>query len=91
MNRPDPERPVSSDIDALVHRIVMNELETLQQAFSEGAEFAVAGSETAKGRVSHRLECPVLEPQLDRHSGWDDRHRSRLAATPISGCSCRCS
>ena len=82
MERPDPVLPASSNTDALVHRIVMNELETLRQAFGDGAEFAVAGSETSKGRVLHRLECPVLEPHLDRHSRWDDRHRTRLDGDP---------
>ncbi|WP_448005145.1 hypothetical protein [Agromyces bauzanensis] len=82
MERPDPERPASSETDALVNRIVANELETLRQSFGEGAEFAVAGTESSRERVLHRLECPVLEPHLDRHTRWDDRHRSRLGSDP---------
>lgn len=82
MERTDPEQPASRDTDALVDRIVAHELEALRQAFDEGAEFAVAGSESARERVLHRLECSVLEPHLDRHSRWDDRHRIRLDGDP---------
>ncbi len=84
MERPDPERPASSETDTLVNRIVADELETLRQAFGDGAEFAVAGADTGRDRerVLHRLECSVLEPHLDRHSRWDDRHRARLGSDP---------
>ncbi|WP_448810449.1 hypothetical protein [Agromyces bauzanensis] len=61
-------------------RIVSEELDALREAFGTGAEFAVAGTESSRERVLHRLECPVLEPHLDRHSRWDDRHRAHLSA-----------
>lgn len=65
------------DIDALVERIVSHELEVLRQAFTDGAEFAI----TRAGRrdeTLHRLECPSLEPALDRRARWTEEHRRRL-------------
>ncbi|MFE5672096.1 hypothetical protein ACFQ58_10880 [Agromyces sp. NPDC056523] len=62
----------------LVDRIVAEELATLRRAFGEGAEFAV----TRAGRrdeTLHRLECPAVEPHLDRRARWTDEHRRRLA------------
>lgn len=66
------------DIDTLVERIIADELDELRRAFSDGAEFAV----TRAGRrdeTLHRLECPSLEPALDRRSRWTDEHRRRLS------------
>lgn len=67
----------SHETDTLVEQIVAHELEALRQAFGEGAEFAV----TRVGRrdeTLHRLECPALEPHLDRRARWTDEHRRRL-------------
>jgi hypothetical protein len=66
------------DLDALIDGIVAAELETLRQAFREGAEFAL----TRPGRrdeTLHLLECPALEPMLDRRARWTEEHRRRLA------------
>lgn len=82
MERPESAQHPSGETDELVARIVAAELEALRQAFGEGAEFAVTGTDSSRERMLHRLECPVLEPHLDRHSRWDDRHRSRLADHP---------
>lgn len=79
MDRTEPAQSPSSETDALVARIVAEELHALRQAFGQGAEFAVTGTESSRERVLHRLECPVLEPHLDRHARWDDRHRARLS------------
>ncbi|MBM7505186.1 hypothetical protein ACFPER_14035 [Agromyces aurantiacus] len=71
--------PAAEDLDALLKRIVADELETLRLAFDAGAEFAV----TRAGRrdeTLHRLECPALEPHLDRRARWTEEHRERLAA-----------
>lgn len=65
------------DIDALVERIIADEVEVLRQAYTDGAEFAI----TRAGRrdeTLHRLECPSLEPALDRRARWTDEHRRRL-------------
>lgn len=65
--------------DPLVARIVADELEALRRAFGQGAEFAV----TRAGRrdeTLHRLECPALEPHLDRLARWNAAQRRRLAA-----------
>ena len=75
--RGDAEPP--HETDALVEQIVGSELAALREAFGEGAEFAV----TRAGRrdeTLHRLECPALEPHLDRRARWTDEHRRRLAA-----------
>ena len=69
----------SHETDTLVEQIVAHELDALRQAFGEGAEFAV----TRVGRrdeTLHRLECPALEPHLDR------RARSRSIARTGSRC-----
>ena len=69
----------SHDADTLIERIVAHELEALRQAFDQGAEFAV----TRAGRrdeTLHRLECPALEPHLDRRARWTEEHRRRLAS-----------
>ncbi|MGR0219534.1 hypothetical protein [Agromyces sp. ZXT2-6] len=65
------------DTDALVERIVADELDALRRAFDDGAEFAI----TRVGRrdeTLHRLECPALEPALDRRARWTEEHRRRL-------------
>jgi hypothetical protein len=66
------------ELDALIEGIVTAELEALRQAFTEGAEFAL----TRAGRrdeTLHLLECPSLEPMLDRRARWTDEHRRKLA------------
>ena len=66
------------DLDALVEEVIAGELEALRAAFAEGAEFAL----TRAGRrdaTLHLLECPALEPQLDRRTRWTPEHRRRLA------------
>jgi hypothetical protein len=63
----------------MVEQIVASELAALRRAFGEGAEFAV----TRAGRrdeTLHRLECPALEPHLDRRARWTEEHRRRLVA-----------
>lgn len=73
------DAPPGIEADVLVERIVAEELERLREAFGAGAEFAV----TRAGRrdeTLHRLECPALEPHLDRRARWTDEHRTRLAA-----------
>lgn len=75
----EPQTQDPGALDALLDRIVEEELATLRRAFDEGAEFAV----TRAGRrdeTLHRLECPSLAPHLDRRARWTDEHRQRLAA-----------
>ena len=75
----EPLEHDTADLVELVDRIVAEELETLRRAFGEGAEFAI----TRAGRrdeTLHRLECPSVEPHLDRRARWTDEHRRRLAA-----------
>lgn len=72
---------IVDDIDGLVERIIADEVETLRRAFSDGAEFAI----TRAGRrdeTMHRLECPSLEPALDRRARWTDEDRRRLSEDP---------
>jgi len=76
----EPPEPGRSDTDALVDRIIAEELRALRQAFSQGAEYAVTHMETPRERMLHRLECPALEPHLERHALWTDHHRRRLDA-----------
>lgn len=67
------------ELDSLVDEIITAELESLRRAFGEGAEFAL----TRAGRrdeTLHLLECPALEPMLDRRSRWTEEHRRRLAS-----------
>ncbi|GGI47440.1 hypothetical protein BCL57_002137 [Agromyces flavus] len=75
----EPQEHDTADVVELVDRIVAEELEALRRAFGEGAEFAI----TRAGRrdeTLHRLECPSVEPHLDRRARWTDEHRRRLAA-----------
>lgn len=68
----------TNELDALIDGIVAAELDTLRRAFREGAEFAL----TRPGRrdeTLHLLECPALEPMLDRRARWTEEHRRRLA------------
>ncbi|MEI5583264.1 MULTISPECIES: hypothetical protein [unclassified Agromyces] len=65
----------------LADAVIAEELRALRQAFGDGAEFAL----TRAGRrdeTLHRLECPALEPHLDRAARWTDEHRRRLARDP---------
>jgi hypothetical protein len=74
-----PTAPPPLDSLALADEIIAEELRTLREAFSAGAEFAL----TRAGRrdeTLHRLECPALEPHLDRPTRWTAEHRRRLAA-----------
>lgn len=66
------------ELDSLIDGIVAAELDALRQAFREGAEFAL----TRAGRrdeTLHLLECPSLEPMLDRRARWTEEHRRKLA------------
>ncbi len=50
----------------------------MRAAFGSGAEYAVTHMESPRERTLHRLECPALEPHLDRHAQWTADHRRRL-------------
>ncbi|HEU4757798.1 MAG TPA: hypothetical protein VFS72_14100 [Agromyces sp.] len=65
--------------DPIIARIVADELDALRRAFGEGAEFAVIRA-GRRDETLHRLECPALEPHLDRRARWTDAQRRRLAA-----------
>jgi hypothetical protein len=67
------------ETDPLVARIVADELDALRRAFGEGAEFAVLRA-GRRDETLHRLECPALEPHLDRPARWNAAQRRRLAA-----------
>ena len=67
-------------VDALVEQIITEELVALRRAFVAGAEYAVTHVESPQERMIHRLECPSLEPHLDRRSRWTAGHRRRLHA-----------
>jgi hypothetical protein len=81
---PDPAslRLVEADaeVDAIVAQVIADELELMRTAFGSGAEYAVTHIESPRERMLHRLECPALEPHLDRHAQWTAEHRRRLAA-----------
>ena len=72
----------SLELDALVDRIVAEEFDALRMAFLGGAEFAVTRMASPRERVLHRIECVVLDPQLDRRSQWTRARRDRLAVDP---------
>ena len=77
-----PLRVVEADgeVDAIVAQVIADELERMRAAFGSGAEYAVTHMESPRERMLHRLECPALEPHLDRHAQWTAEHRRRLAA-----------
>src|SRR5512139_3319384 len=77
---PAPPRPVRDVADVLLDRVIAEESELLHQGFLAGAEFAVTRMESERERVLHRLECSVLEPQLDRRAQWTEARRARLLA-----------
>lgn len=77
---PAPARPARDEADVLLDRVIMEESEALHQGFLAGAEFAVTRMESVRERVLHRLECSVLEPQLDRRVQWTESRRKRLLA-----------
>ena len=70
------------ELDGLVDRIIADELDAMRSAFGEGAEYAVTHMESPRERTLHRLECPALEPYLDRHAQWTEHHRRRLTTNP---------
>ena len=74
-----PSWPVGDEGRALVEHVISEEFAALRDAFRTGAEFAVTRMETPRERMLHRLECPALEPYLDRRAQWSDQHRKRLA------------
>lgn len=73
-------RPVRDVADVLLDRVIAEESEVLHQGFRAGAEYAVTRMDSERERVLHRLECSVLEPQLDRRAQWTDARRARLLA-----------
>ena len=70
------------EAEAHVDRIIAAELDAMRAAFGEGAEYAVTHLESPGERMLHRLECPAIEPHLDRHAQWTAEHRRRFAADP---------
>ncbi len=74
--------PAGDEATAQVDRIIAAELDAMRAAFGEGAEYAVTHLESPREGVLHRLECPALEPHLDRHAQWTAEHRRRFAADP---------
>jgi hypothetical protein len=76
----EPVLPARTEAEVLVDRVIAEELATLREAFSLGAEFAVTRMESPRDRVMHRLECLALEKYLDRDSQWSGHHRERLVA-----------
>lgn len=76
----EPVLPVRTEPEAIIDRVIAEELATLREAFGLGAEFAVTRMESPRARVMHRLECPALEKVLDRRAQWTEEHRRRLVA-----------
>lgn len=76
----EPVRPARTGAEAIVDRVIAEELATLREAFGLGAEFAVTRMESPRGRMMHRLECAALEKVLDRRAQWTEQHRKRLVA-----------
>ena len=75
-------RGTRDEADVLLARVIAEESELLHQGFLAGGEFAVTRMDSTRERMLHRLECSVLEPQLDRRVQWTEARRARLLAEP---------
>jgi hypothetical protein len=67
-------------MDALVDEIVEQENAVLRSGLERGADIAVTHMEKPGDRIAHRLSCPTLDTQLDRHTTWSPMFRERLIA-----------
>ncbi|MCK8608896.1 hypothetical protein [Agromyces sp. C10] len=64
---------------SVMDAVIAEELTTLRRAFAEGAEYALTRAGRRDATI-HRLDCPALQPHLDRRARWTQLHRDRLAA-----------